>query len=180
MTRYTKSKMDSEVCISSSNEIDQFRHCIEDLLQSKDVLSMNQYIQHNSVTCLEHCIHVSYISYRICKALRLDYRSAARGGLLHDLFLYDWHNHNQEGWHGFRHAKIALENATRLFLLNEIEKDIIEKHMWPLNRKMPRFSETAVVVFVDKYCAVKETLIFGSDRSLSRLVKRTTDLEFSR
>ena len=68
----------------------EFINIIKDLLNSEKVLEMNQYRQHFDTTCFKHCLEVSYISYIICKKLGLDYVSVARGGMLHDLFLYDW------------------------------------------------------------------------------------------
>jgi uncharacterized protein len=62
---------------------------------------MEKFIQHSDVSCLEHCMSVSYNSYLICRRLGLNYQAAARGGLLHDLFLYDWHVSKPEnGLHG--------------------------------------------------------------------------------
>ena len=41
---------------------------------------------------------------------------------------------------------------------NEIEKDIIAKHMWPLTlRHVPKYKESIIVTMVDKYCSTKET-----------------------
>jgi uncharacterized protein len=37
------------------------------------------------VSCLDHCIFVSYVSFVACKHLGLDSTSAARAGLLHDM-----------------------------------------------------------------------------------------------
>jgi uncharacterized protein len=135
--------------------------CVKDLIQNEIVRSMEEYIQHSNVTCLKHSMYVSYYSYLVCRFLRFDYWSAARGGLLHDLFLYDWHIIKPaNGLHGFVHPRIALENARKHFLLNRIEKDIIEKHMWPLTFKFPRYKETFVVLIVDKYCAFMEIIKF--------------------
>ena len=78
-------------------------------------------------------------------------------GLLHDLFLYDCENpETRPKDHIVNHPKIALENAQKLFILNEIEKDIIQKHMWPITLSRPMFWETFIVTLVDKYCAIKE------------------------
>jgi uncharacterized protein len=122
---------------------------------------MNSFIQHGSVTCFEHSLSVSYYSYLVCRLLRFDYCSAARGGLLHDLFLYDWHKSKLIGGkHGFTHPYTALENANKHFLLNEMEKDIIVKHMWPLTVLLPRYKEAYVVSFVDKYCAFLDIVKF--------------------
>ncbi len=135
--------------------------CVSDILKHPKFLQMGQYIQHGTTTTLEHCLGVSYLSYRIARSYRLDYWSAARGGLLHDLFLYDWHyvvrdtgNH----LHGLTHPKTALLNATKYFSLNEREKDIIRKHMWPITIELPRYAESYVVTYADKYCGLVETV----------------------
>lgn len=162
MIELVKSKL--KLKINSIND-EEYEKCINDLIYHESVLSMENYIQHSDVSCLEHCIQVSYNSYRICKKLGFDYRSAARGGLLHDLFLYDWHvTKPKEGLHGFTHPTAALKNANKYFKLNELEKDIIQKHMWPLTMQLPRHKESFVIVFVDKYCAIKE--IFKSDKKV--------------
>lgn len=131
--------------------------CVADLLSEDLVLSMAQYIQHGDVSCLDHCLQVSYGSFKIGKKLGLDYRSMARGGLLHDFFLYDWHiTKTEEGLHGFVHAGIALRNASKHFELNNLERDIIAKHMWPLNLRPPKYKESLWVCLMDKYYATLE------------------------
>lgn len=148
----------------------EYKKCINDLMQNETVRSMEKFMQHSNVTCLEHSIYVSYISYLICRRLRLDYLSAARGGLLHDFFLYDWHiTKPNKGLHGFTHPHTALENANKNFCLNEIEKDIILKHMWPLIIRLPKYKESFIVSFVDKYCTLMEIIKFSSRANLYRL-----------
>lgn len=146
----------------------EYKKCISYMIQNEIVRSMEQFKQHGGISCLEHSINVSYNSYFICRHLGLDYQSAARGGLLHDLFLYDWHTTKQEkGLHGFSHPYIALENATKIFVLNEIEIDIIKKHMWPLTIVLPKYKESLVVMLVDKYCALMEMMGYkGVGRSI--------------
>ena len=139
---------------------EEYKNCILDLKENKIVRSMDKYIQHGNVTCLEHCEKVSLMSYKVCKKLNLDYKSAARGGLLHDFFLYDWHIAGSHvGLHGFRHSKIALKNAETYFDLNTLEKDIIVKHMWPLTLSFPKYKESYVVMIVDKLCSLQEIII---------------------
>lgn len=158
MTKLMKSKLNSKV---KSKSLKGYTECIDDLLQSEITGSMNGFIQHGSVTCFEHSLSVSYYSYVLCRLLHLDYRSAARGGLLHDLFLYSWHKSKLiGGMHSFTHPYTALENANKHFLLNKMEKDIIVKHMWPLTIRLPRYKEAYVVSFVDKYCAFLEVVKF--------------------
>jgi hypothetical protein len=148
----------------------EYEACILDLIQNEVAYSMENFTQHSNISCLEHCLYVSYSSYKVCKKLGLDYRSAARGGLLHDLFLYDWHvTKPQEGLHGFVHPYIALRNANKHFDLNNREQDIIVKHMWPLTLVFPKYRESFVVAMVDKYCASMEIVKFQNRRKVMKL-----------
>lgn len=140
----------------------EFENIIEDLVCNPTVQEMNNYIQHCDTSCFEHCKNVAYYSYLICKKFNLDYTSAARGGMLHDLFLYNWRKSQRtlklDGWHAFVHPKIALMNSLQLFNLNDIEKDIILKHMWPLTVRFPKYKESYIITLVDKFCAIKESI----------------------
>lgn len=167
MIEWVKSKLNLKADSYSDSE---YENSVQDLIQHEMVVSMKNFIQHSDVSCLEHSLCVSYCSYLICRRLRLDYCSAARGGLLHDFFLYDWHVSKPDyGMHGFVHPCIALKNANDYFNLNEVERDIILKHMWPLTIRVPKYKETFVVLLVDKYCTVKETINFGNRKHIYKL-----------
>ena len=152
----------------------EFNDAVRDILRHEEFLKLKGFFHHNS-SIYEHAVSVAYFSYRVCKLLRLDYRSAARGALLHDFFLYDWRNHDvpdlpKEKYHGIEHPAIALENAERHFELNDIERDIIIKHMWPLTITPPRYKESFIVTFADKYLSSKEFLDdFRNHRDLARI-----------
>jgi len=167
MIEWIKSKFQLK---TNSTDETEYENCIGDLVQNDVACSMEHFIQHSDISCLEHCLYVSYNSFRICKKLGLDYRSAARGGLLHDLFLYDWHvTKPAEGLHGFVHPYIALENANKHFDLNSREQDIIVKHMWPMTLVFPKYKESFVVCMVDKYCASMEIVKFGNRKKVLKL-----------
>lgn len=142
----------------------EFYSIISDIISNKTVQEMNLYMQHYNVSTFNHCLNVSYFCYIICKKLNLDYVSAARAGMLHDLFLYDWRNSKKrlglKGYHAFVHPQIALENSRKLFNLNSKEEDIIVKHMWPVTFRFPKYKESFVITFVDKFCAIKESFGF--------------------
>lgn len=81
--------------------------------------------------------------------------------MLHDLFLYDWHTHARETGeylHGLKHPGRAVENAQEYFGLNDLEKDMILKHMWPLTLIPPKYPESFVICMVDKFCCICETM----------------------
>ncbi len=122
---------------------------------------MRHYIQHGRTDCLLHCIAVAYFSYAAAMYLnlRLNKQCLIRGALLHDFFLYDWHEPDPtRGLHGFTHPKTALENARLSWKLTEIEEDVILKHMFPLVPALPRYKESILVCAVDKICSAAEIL----------------------
>lgn len=140
--------------------LEPYRMTIEEFWENEHLHDMKNYIQHRDLNCLEHSVFVSYKSYQICKKLRCDEVAAARGALLHDFFLYDWHEErHSDKLHGFAHPEIALENAESHFELSAVEKDIILKHMWPLTlNKIPKYKESLVVSIIDKYCTAIELI----------------------
>lgn len=136
-----------------------YLECISDLVNHEKVQSMKNFLQHGRTDCLAHSLYVSYYSYVLCKKMRFNYQAAARGALLHDFFLYDWHGAiPYEGWHGPKHPQIALQNARACFCLNELEEEIISRHMWPLTLRPPVSKEAYVVWVIDKYCSVLESV----------------------
>ena len=44
----------------------------------------------------------------------------------------------------------------KIFELNEIEQDIILKHMWPLTVKLPKYKESYIITLADKYATYLE------------------------
>ena len=143
---------------------DEFFNIINDLINNPTVQEMKIFNQHANTSCYKHCMQVAFYTYCICKKLNLDYISATRGAMLHDLFLYDWHTHirTSKKWnshHAFLHPKIALKNATTLFNLNSVEQDVILNHMWPVTIAFPHYLETYIVTFADKYSASRETYL---------------------
>lgn len=155
---------------ADSSDDQEYIECIRDLIDHDMVRSMKNYIQHGDIDCLEHSLYVSYSGYLVCRRMGLDYCSAARGGLLHDFFLYDWHvKGSHEGLHGLTHPRVALENANKYFHLNDMEQDVICKHMWPMTIKPPEYKETCIVIAADKYCAFMEIFDFGERKNVRRL-----------
>lgn len=126
---------------------------------------MGKNIQHGRTTTKEHVMNVANWSVRIGDLLHIRYnkRELIRGALLHDYFLYDWHerateeNGRPKSLHGFLHPGIALKNAEQDYELSRCEREIIKKHMWPLTlTRVPRCREAWLVVAADKVAAVAE------------------------
>lgn len=148
-----------------------FLDCVGDLLETEEVQSMRSLPHHPGVSCYEHSVFVSYVAFRLARRWGLDVRSAARGGLLHDLYLYDSHDKSAHpGNQCFDHPKFALRNARALCgKLNAKEENIIISHMWPLARRMPRCREACVVNLSDKLCATAEVMGYWRRSKVRRM-----------
>lgn len=145
--------------------------CIKDIINSSELESLKLITHHIYTTRFQHCLNVSYHNYLICSFLGLDAKSAARAGLLHDLFYYDrkeYNKHKKSISHSRFHSLVALENASKLTEINDVERDIIENHMFPSTRQLPKHKEAYVIVIVDKYCAVLECLLPKLKKCISR------------
>lgn len=149
-----------------------------DIIASENFRSTRNYIQHGSMPVYRHCMDVADQSIKISKLLRVNCneRELIRGALLHDYFLYDWHDKYRDNYqrlHGFYHPGIALKNAQKEYGLSDREKDIIKKHMWPLTIVPPACREAWIVTAADKYCSLLETLKLrrGSGKTRMEIAK---------
>lgn len=133
-----------------------------DILSSDTFLSEEHFIQHGVINCYEHSLAVAYMSVWLIRRTRqrLDLRSVVRAALLHDYFLYDWHdNAVWHSLHGYHHARTAMQKARRDFGIGRKEQQIIYRHMFPLNiTRFPNSREAAIVCLADKICALTETI----------------------
>ena len=131
-----------------------------DVCEKSEFEQSKQYIQHGDTTVYEHSINVAYRA--MCMAVALGktghLEELVRGALLHDYFLYDWHEKDAgHKLHGFYHPQVALKNASRHFDLSKREQVIIKRHMFPLTPVPPTSVEAYLVCMADKVCSVQET-----------------------
>ena len=137
---------------------------VAEQLEKESRYSMTKdFIQHGSVSVYSHCMFVAVESVKIAQSMNLDVDmdSLVRGALLHDYFLYDWHDNpdGRHNVHGFTHPFTALKNAKEDFNLTRKENDIIVHHMFPLVPFPPHSKEAWIVCMADKICAAKETIM---------------------
>ncbi len=132
----------------------------QDILRSPNMQKERNFMQHGTTDCFTHSICVAYMALRIAQVLHIkniNKKSLVRGCLLHDFFLYDWHDKASAcKFHTFMHPIISLKNAEKEFVLNNIERDIIRKHMFPLCFPFPKYKESFIITIADKCCAISE------------------------
>ena len=143
------------------DNIELIKYYGSDILKSENMQKEKEFIQHGDVSVYEHSVSVALECLKIANYLQIpiDIKSLIRGALLHDYFLYDWHEKDDSHkWHGFRHAKTALKNAKKEYILSEIEENMIYCHMFPLNLRIPKYRESIILCIADKIVATKETI----------------------
>lgn len=147
-----------------SNE--EFNIIIKPILENKNFID-TQYSIHHGVIKLDHSIKVAYNTYKYSKILNMDYISATRGAILHDFFLSNTNGKSisKEAIElTFNHSKLALDNSNKYFKLNNLERDIIYKHMFPVVfSTIPKYKESLLVATIDK--------IVGSNESYNKFKK---------
>lgn len=153
---------------------DGFFDLVNNIYYSDEVQSLKQYEQHLDIDRLQHITSVAFMSYKICKYLGWDYKSAALSATMHDLFYYDWRDGKNGKWHklhGYKHPKYAALNAKELFPeITDKELSIINHHMWPLTVIPPTSKEGIVVSLMDKYCATREIIYSTNQKYKSRFL----------
>ena len=103
---------------------DEYINIVEPILNHPEFQRRLEYHHHENRSVYTHSLYVSYYSYLVAKKLKLDYKSTAIAGLLHDFYYDDWQLHPKKGiknLHGFVHAKEAAVNSSIHFneLMNE-------------------------------------------------------------
>ena len=148
---------------SGSYDSEEMDLILNDVKSSRKVQEMRSFIQHGKVTTYEHCENVARLSYSINKKLSLhsDLYVLLVGAMLHDFYLYDWHNYDngEHLMHGFTHPAAASANAKKYFNIDDKTKQVISTHMWPFNPiKVPTSREAWIVCIADKCVSLHETI----------------------
>ncbi len=145
--------------LKACRRAERFRGYYKKLSSATRLEQIAQYPHHGSTSRLLHSVAVAYCSCRLARwtGMSVHEEEMVRGALLHDYFFYDAQDGDpaRKG-HLSRHPLTALKNAGREVELTGIERDVIEKHMFPLTPKPPRCREAVLVSLADKVCSVYE------------------------
>jgi len=137
----------------------KYNKIVEHILNSEHfVLLKND--NHHGTSKYAHCKRVSYLSYIIAKIFKANTHDVARAGLLHDFF-YGSRLATEENSY-LRHPLTSSRNASKYFNINELEKNIIETHMYHnalLKNIMPFTKEEEKEYFKNYQPKNKESII---------------------
>jgi len=142
---------------------EEFLNIVKPILKNEEFLKRKNYKHHGKTSVYEHSFAVSYYSYIWAKKMHLKnkkVKNVAIAGMLHDFYYNDWTKNNKKcpffKRHGFVHAKESLDNSKKHFskLMNNRIENAIERHMFPLNIKPPKYIEGWIVTIADKYVSM--------------------------
>ncbi len=143
----------------------EYYEIIKDILNHEEFQKRKKYKHHDNITVYDHSLKVSQIAYKISKKFKnMDSKSVAIGGLLHDFYYKPWQDSTEKKpffkKHGFVHAEEALNNSEKYFeeYMNDKIKNIILRHMFPLNIIPPKYKEAWLITIVDKYVSLEVIL----------------------
>lgn len=154
---------------------EKFCALIREIVSTKEFQGMKRYQHHIKGSVFDHSVKVAYLCYKHYRRFgtHIDLKELLRGALLHDFYLYDWHD-----WvpghrlHLFTHPKFALQNALKKYPdLTRREQDMIRNHMFPVTPwTLPRTKAGWIICFYDKVAALSD--YFGEDKWKKRKRKK--------
>ena len=159
--------------MNNENILDsEYLSIVSNILNNEEFMRRKEYKHHGDISVYDHSLRVSYLSYKFAKKFKnVNEKDVAVGGLLHDFYYKPWMNDTGKRKffkkHGFVHAREALENSKIFFSdeLNIVREDIILKHMFPLNIRLPKYKESWIITLFDKLVSlevIKEPSFFIS------------------
>ena len=132
----------------------EFERIVSPILEIEEFNQL-KFITHHGITRYDHSMRVAYLSYKVCKALHLDYKEVTIAALLHDFFL-DEVKHENEANKLRLHPGYAVKNASKYIDLTEKQIDIISTHMFPVTFTPPKYIESRIVDLLDDVAALYE------------------------
>lgn len=138
-----------------NNYIDEeFFGIIKPIVENEEFKKTKE-ISHHGITRFNHSMRVAYFSYKITKALGLDYHETAEAAMLHDFFLDEVEDENPIAKLR-RHPNHAVTKSLEHFDLTDKQVDIIKTHMFPVTFTPPKYMESWIVDIVDDASAIYE------------------------
>jgi uncharacterized protein len=134
---------------------EEFDLIIKDIVNNNNFRELDNEL-HHGISRFGHSYRVSKGVYKMTKFLHLNYEEATRASLLHDFYFnYQLEDDNVVKKLG-KHPEYAVLNAEKYYDLTDLQKNMIESHMFPLGKVKPKYRESFCITIVDKIVALYE------------------------
>ena len=128
----------------------EFNDIISDILKNEEIIGL-RYEYHHGISRLDHSLNVARLTFNMCKLFKIEkIEEVTRAALLHDFYMIG----EDSSFRG--HPTTAVNNAKRVFNVNDMQADIIYNHMFPATLRVPNYKETWIVTTADKLVAINE------------------------
>ena len=128
----------------------EFNDIISDILKNEEIIGL-RYEYHHGISRLDHSLNVARLTFNMCKLFKIEkIEEVTRAALLHDFYKTG----EDSSFRG--HSTTAVNNAKRVFNVNDMQADIIYNHMFPATLRLPKYKETWIVTTADKLVAINE------------------------
>ncbi len=134
----------------------EFNEIINQYIIHPKFQQMKRY-RHHGHSRYDHSLRVAYYTYKVTKALHLNYKQSTIAALLHDFFLDEVID--EVSLNRMRHhPKFAAKNASKYFNIDYKQQSMIETHMFPVTAKPPMYIEGWLLDMVDDGVAIYEKI----------------------
>ncbi len=136
-------------------EKEEFNVLIKDIIENSSFRELDSEM-HHGISRFQHSYRVAWGVYKLTKKLHFQYQEATRAALLHDFYFNYQLEENGDVKNLVEHPSMAVLNASKYYDLSERQKNMIESHMFPLCKVMPKYKESFCITLVDKLVAIYE------------------------
>ncbi len=135
---------------------EEFDAIIKDITNNNDFRELDKEF-HHGISRYGHSYRVAKGVFLFTKFLGFSTCSdATRAAFLHD-FYFNYQLEGKSNKNKFiDHPSLALLNANKYYQLNDMQKNMIESHMFPTCRVLPKYKESICLTVVDKLVAIYE------------------------
>ncbi len=140
----------------TKSQKEEFDFIIRDIENNTSFKELDKEL-HHGISRYGHSYRVARGVYILTKSLGFSsYIEATRAALMHD-FYFDYQLENKNKRKQFiEHPSLALLNASKYYELNDMQENMIESHMFPTCKKLPKYKESICLTLVDKLVAIYE------------------------
>ena len=133
----------------------EFEYLIKDIENNNNFKELDNEF-HHGISRYGHSYRVAKGVYKITIKLRMNYEEATRAALMHD-FYFDYQLEDNTPMKNLvAHQNMAVLNASKYYELSKLQKNMIESHMFPLSKVLPKYKESICLTIVDKAVAIYE------------------------
>lgn len=135
---------------------EEFESIIKDIETNNHFRELDNEL-HHGISRYGHSYRVAKGVYILTKSLGFSkYVDATRAALLHD-FYFDYQLEEKNTGKKFvEHPSLAVLNANEYYELSDMQKNMIESHMFPTCKVLPKYKESICLTLVDKLVALYE------------------------